>query len=472
MTSSEKVKNPAFHKRALEGIVTAWNELEGVAREAIGADIRAHLPKEDVPTLLKLMRECVESRGGDVSARTNTVELGEVYARLNEGGKAKFLSLLATEFDLNHEVLKPLISGYDALQTPDEFSAFETDLRAALITPRSQILRQFTALPNGFKFLVNLRADVLPLIRSKPELKGLEFDLQTILSSWFDIGLLDLVEVKWDSSPAGLLEKLIQYEAVHQIKSWEDLRNRLDSDRKIYAFFHNKMPLEPLIFVQVAFVKGFAENIQQLLDTEAEVLPVKQADTAIFYSISNAQKGLTGISFGNFLIKRVVEVLAREFKHIDTFATLSPIPGFRAWLDPQLKEDTVAFITAAEAKRIKAFTGSGAGEGLLKLLNSDWHKDKEKTAFINPLVARLAAHYLLKEKKGSKPLDPVANFHLFNGARLERLNLLADTSPKGMKQSAGIMVNYHYRLSEIDENHERFVENGKIVASRQVKGYL
>jgi malonyl-CoA decarboxylase len=472
MNTTDTPKNTAFAKRAIESVVAAWNELEGVARGALGADIRASLPKEDVPTLLKLMRECVESKGGDVSARNHTVELGEVYARLNEAGKSKFLSLLATEFDLNHDALKPLLSGYGKLKTPDELSAFETELRAALITPRSQILRQFTALPNGFKFLVNLRADVLPLLASKPELKGLEFDLQTILSSWFDIGLLDLVEIKWDASPAGLLEKLMQYEAVHQINSWDDLRNRLDSDRKIYAFFHNKMPLEPLIFVQVAFVKGFATSVQQLLDTEADVLPVKQADTAIFYSISNAQKGLTGISFGNFLIKRVVEVLSREFKHIDTFATLSPIPGFRTWLDPKLKRGEVELLTASETKQIKALTGADAGEGLLKLLNSDWHKDKEKTAFVNPLIARLAVHYLLKEKKGNKPLDPVANFHLFNGARLERINLLADTSTKGMKQSAGLMVNYHYRLSDIDENHERFVENGKIVASRQVKGYL
>ncbi len=472
MNTTDTSKNTWFHKRALEGIVNAWNEVESVAREAIGADIRANLPKEDVPALLKLMRECLHPRGGDVSARNNTVELGEVYARLTEGGKTKFLSLLATEFDLDHTALLPIINQYTQLKTPEEFSGYEAKLRASLTTPRSQILKQFTALPNGFKFLVNLRADVLPLLETKPELKGLEADLQAILSAWFDIGLLDLVEIKWDSSPAGLLEKLMQYEAVHQINSWEDLRNRLDSDRKIYAFFHNKMPLEPLIFVQVAFVKGFAGSIQQLLDTEDAVLPIKQADTAIFYSISNAQKGLTGISFGNFLIKRVVEELSREFKHIDTFATLSPIPGFRAWLDPKLKAGDISFITTQESKQIKTFTGGNAGEGLLKLLNSDWAKDKEKTAFVNPLVARLAVHYLLHEKKGNKPLDPVANFHLFNGARLERLNLLADTSPKGMKQSAGLMVNYHYRLSEINENHEHFVRDGKIVASRQVKSYL
>ncbi len=469
-----KIPTPptTFHKRALERIVDAWNEVGSVAREALGAEIRPSLPKEDVPALLQLMRACVHPKGGEVSARHNTVELGKVYARLTAAGKAKFLGLLASSFDLDHSALQPLLARYATLQTPLDFSTFEMDLRQALVTPRSQILRQFTALPNGFKFLVNLRADLLPLLETDPQLRALEFDLRTILSAWFDIGLLDLVEIRWDSSSAGLLEKLMQYEAVHQIKSWEDLRNRLDSDRKIYAFFHNKMPLEPLIFVQVAFVKGLAGNVQQLLDTEAAVLPITQADTAIFYSISNAQKGLSGISFGNFLIKRVVEELSREFPHIEHVATLSPVPGFRAWLDPKLSAGEADLLTAADARQIKTLTGKPAGEGLLKLLATEWHTDKDKCAFLNPLLGRLAARYLLHEKKGSKPLDPVANFHLFNGARLERINLLADTSAKGMAQSAGIMVNYHYRLNEIDENHEGFVRDGKIVASRQVKGYI
>jgi malonyl-CoA decarboxylase len=256
-----------------------------------------------------------------------------------------------------------------------------------------------------------------------------------------------------------LLEKLIEYEAVHRIASWDDLKNRLDSDRRVFAFFHNKMPLEPLIFVHVALVEGMSGNIQQLLDQDGPVTNLDKADTAIFYSISNAQKGLVGISFGNFLIKRVVNVLTSEMKNIKTFATLSPIPGFRNWLDNEIKQDDKKLISASDRE-------------ILKLLDSDWLKDKKSVAALKPVLLKLCSHYLIEAKKNDKPVDPVCNFHLSNGARLERLNWLGDTSPKGIKQSAGIMANYYYKLSEIDENHEDFMTHGKIAASKNVRNML
>lgn len=452
-------------------MLRAWREVRGTARHVIGAEIQPSLPKEDVPHLYEQMQRCLDSHGGEITARAHTADLGRTYLSLNEDGRAKFLKMLATDFDIDHKKMVLLTASY-ASASATERGKLDIELRESLVTPRSVILKQFTALPDGFKFLVNMRADILPLLSREPKLKGLEFDLKSILSSWFDIGLLDMVEITWNS-PASLLEKLIEYEAVHRITSWDDLKNRLDADRRVFAFFHNKMPMEPLIFVHVALVKGMSDNIQGLLDEKSPVFNIDEADTAIFYSISNAQKGLAGISFGNFLIKRVVSVLTREMKHIKTYATLSPIPAFRMWLDPILNKGDESIFESAEKTLLKKLSKQdNAARGLYAILESNWLKDKNLVAGLEPVLMRLCARYLVEENKNGKPLDPVANFHLFNGARLERLNWLGDTSPKGLKQSAGIMVNYHYKLDDIDDNHEEFASGGKVVASRQVRGYL
>ncbi|NBO18962.1 MAG: malonyl-CoA decarboxylase, partial [Proteobacteria bacterium] len=442
----------------------------GTARLAIGSDLDPALPAEDMARLKKHMHACFDSPGGEVTARANTAELGRMYLGLSEAGHLRFLKLLATEFDLDHKKLAELTAAYNQAESAAERLKLELALREALVTPRSTILRQFTALPDGFKFLINLRADLLPLIGKDAKLAGLEYDLKSILSAWFDVGLLDMQEITWNS-PAALLEKLIEYEAVHSVSSWNDLKNRLDSDRRVFAFFHNKMPLEPLIFVHVALVQGMSDNIQVLLDESAPPLDAEKADTAIFYSITNAQKGLAGISFGNFLIKRVVSQLTEEMKQLKTFATLSPVPGFRAWLDPLLDKGDDKLLTDEERE---ALGGKKGATARLKswLDDEEWAVDKSKAATLKPILLRLCAHYLANEKKGGKPRDPVAAFHLFNGARLERLNWLADTSSKGFRQSAAIMVNYYYKLDEIDDNHEEFVTAGKIVAGKQVKGYL
>jgi malonyl-CoA decarboxylase len=448
----------ALRRRTVVSVLRAWREVEGLARQAVSSNIRPSVPKEDVELLRTRMKQCLDSAGGEMTARAHTADLGRVYLSLNDTGRTRFLRLLASEFALDDKKLNALAKEYAKASDKAEKLKLEIALREALVTPRSRILRQFTALPDGFKFLINMRADLMPLVGKDIELKGLEHDFKTILSAWFDIGLLDMVEITW-KSPALLLEKLIEYEAVHRVASWDDLKNRLDSDRRVFAFFHNKMPLEPLIFVHVALVEGMSGNIQQLLDEKGPVIPSEKADTAIFYSISNAQKGLVGISFGNFLIKRVVEVISGEMKNIKNFATLSPIPNFGNWLNSQLAKNDSGLISDEDRE-------------LLQLLGTQWHKDKKNANALKPVLLRLCTHYLLNEKKNGKPLDPVCNFHLSNGARLERLNWLADSSPNGLKQSAGIMANYYYKLSEINENHEEFMANGKIVASKQVRGYF
>lgn len=309
-------------------------------------------------------------------------------------------------------------------------------------------------------------------MKDDPHLVKLDADLKNILSSWFDIGLLDLQEITWESS-ASLLEKLMKYEAVHEIQSWKDLKNRLDSDRRCFAFFHNKMPNEPLIFVEVALVNEISGNIRKLLDEEAVTIKPEDADTAVFYSISNAQNGLEGIHLGNFLIKRVVNELSKKLKGLKHFVTLSPIPGFRRWVEPLLLLEGESVLKSSEIMSLKPVINKrNIPKGLLRLLDSNWHLNPDIARVLKPILMRLCADYLVNAKKGSRVLDPVANFHLRNGARIECLNWLADTSAKGMEQSVGIMVNYYYKLSDIERNHEYYISESRINISKDTRKLL
>jgi malonyl-CoA decarboxylase len=260
---------------------------------------------------------------------------------------------------------------------------------------------------------------------------------------------------------------------VHEIRSWNDLRNRLDSDRRCYAFFHPRMPEEPLIFVEIALVQEMADNIHHLLDESAPALDPHEAKAAIFYSISNTQAGLRGVSFGGFLIKHVVEQLMADFPKLKTFATLSPLPGFRHWLDARLREGDARLLVEADHPKLRAARkGQEPLEALRTLLGGEWPKDPGASAALQPALTRLAASYLLVEKENDRPIDPVARFHLGNGARIERINWLADISPRGIKQSAGLMVNYLYKLSDIEENHEAYAREGRIIISNSIKKIL
>lgn len=476
-TNNGKEKQPAglalFTSKAMNSLLGTWREVRDSARTAMGGKtLRPDLPENDMPFLRQQINACLEPKGGEVTARANTVELGALYLGLNEQGRVRFFALLAADYGLDDKGVNQAAKALaDATESRARHKA-EQALRDALTSPRTKLLRQFNALPDGFKFLVDMRGELLDHLKDHPELSGLEQDLKDVLTAWFDIGLLDMAEISW-KSPAALLEKLMMYEAVHAIKSWDDLKNRLDADRRVFGFFHNKMPLEPLIFVQVAFTKGLADNVQELLDESKPVMPLNETDTAIFYSISNAQKGLAGISFGNFLIKRVAATLGSELPMIKTYATLSPVPAFRAWLDPLLADAKTELLSIEEQRVILKLAPDAAkdnaNKAMLAILNQKgWHEDAARAETLKPILLRLVAHYLVEEKKGKRALDPVAHFHLSNGARLRQVNWLGDTSPKGFKQSAGLMVNYHYELNKIDDNHEAYVTDGKVSVSKDV----
>lgn len=451
-----------------------WRDIAGTDDGDRTPSPAPNLPDSDLERLRRQMLACLEAKGGEVSARARAAALGRAYASLTAEGRLRFLRLLAAEFGPDRAEVDRAVAAL-AQAGEGERDRAEAELRRALEPPRLRLLTQFNALPEGVKFLVDMRAEVMRLLKAHAELAPLEADLKALLTGWFDVGFLVLERVTW-RSPAVVLEKIMEYEAVHAIQGWDDLKNRLDSDRRLYAFFHPRMPDEPLIFVEVALVRDMAGNVQDLLDTSAPVEDADQADTAIFYSINNAQQGLAGISFGNFLIKRVVAELTREFKKIKTFATLSPIPGFRRWLDERLTRGEPGLLTSAEHKALTKVTGGLGAKGSLKALLSepDWTTEPILAEALEAPLTRLAARYLALEKRpdGQTALDPVAHFHLSNGARVERVNWMADMSPNGLRQSAGLMVNYLYDLDDIDANHEAYTGSGRAAVSGRVRALL
>ena len=446
--------------RAIRRITTVWR------------DMAASVANDEDESLEAQMRACLAGRGGEVSARNRAAKLAQSYQLLDEAGRKQFLQALAS-FDSDPEAVA---RAYDAVRDaadPAERATAKAALRKALEPPRLKLLMQFTSIPAGPKFLVDLRAFLMTVRKDDKMLSALEADLRSLLAAWFDVGFLELARIDWHS-PAALLEKLVDYEAVHAIRSWRDLKNRLDSDRRCYAFFHPRMPGEPLIFVEVALVRGLAGSVQNLLDEKAPVQDAKQADTAIFYSISNCQQGLNGISFGNFLIKRVVEELSTELRNLKTFATLSPVPGFRRWLDEKLAADEPGLLSDDEASSLQsAMPAEGGAASLAAILNKrHWWREAGLRKTAEPVLVRLCARYLLLESaRGSakRARDPVAHFHLSNGARLERINLPGDTSDKGAKESATLMVNYLYDPAKIEDWHEDYAGEGKRNASTTVR---
>ena len=311
--------------------------------------------------------------------------------------------------------------------------------------------------PGGTSDLVAMRADLLSLMKGNKDLAALDRDVVHLLSSWFNRGFLVLRRIDW-STPANILEQIIRYEAVHAIRDWNDLRRRIDPvDRRCYAFFHPQLNDEPLIFVEVALTETIPTAIAPLLAAERQLVPTERARTAVFYSISNTQKGLGGISFGSFLIKQVVEELRRELPKLDTFITLSPVPGFMQWLK---QADDVPL--------------SDEERTLLENLDKpDWFENAELTGQLRTVLEPLAAHYFLKARTSKgRLIDSVARFHIGNGARLEKIDWLGDLSPKGLRESAGVMVNYLYRLEDIEKNHEAYANQGDIAASSAVKKLL
>ena len=447
----------------------AIRRLTGVWR-----DMAAGVATDPDDSIEAQMTACLNARGGDISARNRAAKLAQAYLLLDEAGRTAFLRTLA-HFDSDPDALAASYGRLQAARDPAERATATAALRRALEPPRVRLLTQFTTIPDGMKFLVDLRATLLARIKGDAYLTALDSDLKALLANWFDVGFLELQRIDW-GSPAVLLERLVGYEAVHEIRSWSDLKNRLDSDRRCYALFHPRMPAEPLIFVEVALVRGLSGSVQRLLDKKAPLLDPKEADTAIFYSISNCQRGLAGISFGNYLIKRVVAMLGSEYRNLKTFATLSPIPGFRRWLDARLAADEPNLISPEETASLVAEAGgepppaNGAQALAVLLARRGWVRNPAVVKTVEPVLTRLAARYLLTESSPAKrALDPVAHFHLSNGARVERLIMCADTSEKGVKESATMMVNYLYDPAKIEDYHEEYLGEGKRNATTAVR---
>ncbi len=464
----------SFLDRTLKNLRNTWRDIAESASGRGDGALRPDLPEDDADELRARMRDCLEERGGEASGRARAAAIGRAYLELDETGRQRFLRILADDFATDAGSVDAAVEGLRGAKGSVERGAAERALATTLQAPRVKLLTQFNTLPEGVKFLVEMRADLLAFAKVDAALHGLESDLKGLLASWFDVGFLELRRITWDA-PATLLEKLIAYEAVHAIRSWDDLKNRLDSDRRCFAYFHPCMPEEPLIFVEVALLSGLADNILALLEETTPVGDPGGADTATFYSISTAQKGLAGISFGNFLIKGVIDMLTAEFKRLKTFATLSPVPEFRTWLDAALAAGDDGLLNPSERKFLDARTNAAEGGDKLKLLleTPDWHRNAAVADALRAPMMRLCACYLVREKRNSGgALDPVAHFHFSNGARIERLNWLADRSPKGIAQSGGIMVNYLYRLSRIEDYHEAYSDAGKVALSPAIKTLL
>ena len=435
--------------------------------------LRPDLPERDAERIRKLMADALAARSGEVAARQKAALLGELYLTLADSGRLRFLEILAGDFGVDQQQVRDKARALLDNDSDSAFPALASQLRQLLDPPQQRLLQLFNGLPKGVKFLIDLRADLRRYQQTAPALRCLDGDLYRLLATWFDIGFLEMRRLTWQS-PASLLEKLIDYEAVHTIQSWEDLRNRLESDRHCYAFFHPALPDEPLIFIEVALVEGLATSVQQLLDLSAPGIEPDAADAAIFYSISNTQQGLQGISFGPFLIKQVVTSLQRALPNLKTFSTLSPIPGFRSWLVNRLGQSE----QLDDVAQVVELLGQGAGElgtqaELAAVIDhSQWPESRAAAAMKEPLL-RLAATYLHQRRdKDSAPLDPVARFHLGNGARIEQLNWQGDISSKGLREACGLMVNYQYRLKEIEKNIEGYAAERTIAASSRVKSLL
>ncbi|OGB06831.1 MAG: decarboxylase [Burkholderiales bacterium RIFCSPHIGHO2_12_FULL_69_20] len=427
--------------------------------------------------LRPLLQDCrrLLSERGEANGPGIAAAIVQQIAVLGDEPRGRFFEHLARDFSPDPRQVLAAAMAY--AQAPTD-SAQLIRLTQAAEPPRQELFRRLNRAPGGTAAIVRLRHALLERLRRNPGLAGVEHDLLHLLGSWFNPGFLQMRKVDWNS-PAQLLEQIIHHEAVHQIDGWDDLRRRLQPDRRCFAFFHPQLPDEPLIFVEVALVPEMADAIAPLIDKKSQPLPPEQFKVAVFYSISNCQPGLRGVSMGNFLIKRVAEQLKRELPQLKTFCTLSPIPGLMGWLQTLSNPSRdAASVGSALAGLPQAATERAVHA--LALLREAAGLDLGALSHAGTLAAlppaahhalwRLAALYLVHRS----PLpggDPVARFHLDNGARLERLNAQANLAPKGLKQAAGLMVNYLYDLSRIETCHDRFVR-GRVVHSRALSALL
>ena len=390
------------------------------------------------------------SRRGEASGVALAREILLRYGELKPGSRIAFFEELASRFGPDPVRLRAAASAW--LSVPSETAA--ANLHRASEPRRLELIRRLNLAPNGTRALVRMREQLMDAMDHRSDLETIDEDFLHLFSSWFNRGFLVLRRIDW-STPARILEKIIRYEAVHEIRDWNDLRARIDSpDRRCYAFFHPALIDEPLIFVEVALTRGIPGAIEPILSGNGEPADLDRANTAVFYSISNCQRGLAGVSFGHFLIKQVVEEVQRDMPRLSTFVTLSPAPGFAQWLK------------AERAAKTSPALGEEDRAALSALDNPDWWRNEETAEAVHEPLIRAAAWYFLRARSSrGLPRDPVARFHLGNGARLERLNFLADSSPRALSQSHGLMVNYLYDLDHIEKNHEDYAQHQTVIAA-------
>lgn len=409
---------------------------------------------------LQALVDALMSGQGEASGMAVAHQLLRHYDELEPDLRLVFFRYLSEVLKPDAQAVKAAAERFAQAPSEDNLAA----LQDAVESPKQEFFRRLNMAPGATQKIVAMRRELLSYLKEYPELGSIDRDLYHLLQSWFNRGFLVLRRIDWQT-PAAILEKIIAYEAVHEIDGWDDLRRRLEpADRRCFGFFHPSLVDEPLIFVEVALTDQVSGDIASLLQPlDGEVRAAQTAPTvAVFYSISNCQEGLRGVSFGNFLIKQVVDELSKEFSSLTTFVTLSPVPGFAGWIKGEI-EKVGDETSLTETER----------EVLAKLDEAEWWLDEEAADELRDTLTAIAAKYFLEAKgRGGRPVDPVARFHLGNGARLERINWLADLSSQGLKQSHGLMVNYLYDTSEIETNHEAFANEGTVAASRIVKGYL
>ena len=425
--------------RTLSSVMEAGRDILAKRRLAAPA------PPNSAGALVALCQELLEHRG-EASGLALASEITEGYRLLPETERMDFFDSLADKFEVDATALLDAAEQYRVNPDLDKLWS----ITRAVVAPRLKLFRRINMAPDGTRTLVVMRGHLLQVLRDNPQLRGVDSDLKHLFISWFNKGFLELRRIDW-SSPALVLEKIIHYEAVHEINGWDDLRSRLREDRRCFAFFHPALDNDPLVFVEIALTDDIPGALTPLLLQDRETSIGERINTVVFYSISNCHPGLAGISFGNFLIKNVVDELKKEISTLKTFVTLSPVPGFRKWLLSAELEGLVSDELIASVK-----------QPLGRVVEAD----------VYDALIKLCAHYLLNVKSGEAPRDPVARFHLGNGARLHRVHGGADLSVKGREQSAGIMVNYLYDLAKIEENHEAYFDEGKISASRAVTRLL
>ena len=418
--------------------------------------------KERQLIAVKKMALQLLSEKGESNARSMAVKLIENYTSLDRQEQLKFFEFLAEKLSPDPEMVFQAAKLYK--DKVDELSLIE--LQHVADPPRQELFRRLNRAESGTKTIISMRESVLGHLKVKPKLRALDADIEHLLTSWFNPGFLELHEITW-SSPANLLEKIIKHESVHAIDGWEDLRRRLQPDRRCFAFFHPQLPQEPLIFVEVALVADIAKEVGALLDKRAPTLDAKKYKTAIFYSISNCQPGLKGVSLGNFLIKRVAERIQKDIPSVKTFSTLSPVPGFLKWLDSGVNLSSYDLSSIKNKKLEKHIACLQLPkQSWIKKISDGWNTDKstpeEKAALLG-----LCFLYLTRDLHSSKG-DAVARFHLANGARLYSVNWAADLSKKGLAQSCGIMVNYLYELPVLENNHQAYI-NEEVIYSTNLE---